>query len=464
MITMFGKLIVTIVQFATTIVLAYLLDPTDFGIVAMCTIFINISTMLVDSGMAGSIIYYKETTDIDYHTVFWFNLGISIILYLSLCLFSKYIAIFYNVPILESIVKVSGLTIVIYSLCLIQIALLTKALLFKIQTKIMIISSILSSVLSISVALLGWGVWALVLQQLLFNVIQAVLYIYYGGYHPHFHFSFICLKKHWIFGSNLLFSSLLKLIYDNMYVQTIGKVVTIKDAGYYNQAKRFNDAPMNILSYPLERVLFPTLAHCSNFDERCSKYLYYISYIIIPILLMGAILAPHLILLILGIKWVNTGWMLSFMLIGTSGAILENTNRNFIKSTGQTKVLLKTDTIKRIINIGILMVSIFWGIEGILVAFIVNGYLGWLFNNVALKKIRNVRWFSLLKSPIQAILYSACSAGFTLIFEFYVDLHILILKIIFLSSVYLVTYIALLFIFQRNVVEVIVMSIKNKIK
>ena len=463
LVTLFGKSAVTLLQFVTTIALAYLLEPTDFGIVAMCTIFLNISTVFVDSGMAGSVIYYNDIKDIDYHTVFWFNLCISFLLYLLLFIFSGDIANFYNAPILESIVKISGLTIVIYSLSLIQIAILTKELLFKIQTQIMIVSSFISSVIAICVALLGWGIWALVLQQLALNVIQAILYIYYGGYYPRFSFSYSCLKKHWRFGSNLLYTSLLKLVYDNMYVQMIGKVVAIKEAGYYNQAKRFNDAPMNILSYPLERVLFPTLAHCHNFDERCSRYLLYISYTIIPLLFLGSILAPDLILLILGNKWENTGWMLSFMLIGTSGAILENMNRNFIKATGKTKMLFRIDLIKRIINIMILVFSLYWGIKGILIAFIINGYLGWFFNNLALKSMHNIKWKSLLKSPMLAIIYSICSIviSFTVINYINIDMAI-ILRIISCTFIYLSVYMILLFMFQRPFVWGLINYISRK--
>lgn len=433
----FGRMATIIIQFVTTIFLARLLMPEDFGIVAMCTIFMNISNVLIDSGMGGSIIYHKDTTEKDYHTIFWFNLLISIFLYSILFCSSGYIASFYKVPILKTLIQVSGLSIIIHSCCIIQSTLLSKNLKFGIQTRILVSSSILTSLVVIALAYCGMGIWALAAQTLLLNVFQAILFILNGHYFPKFYFSFPLLKKHWNFGSKLLFVSLLKMVYDNIYVQLIGKAVTIKDAGYYNQAKRLNDVPMNVIQMPLDRVIFPSLNHIDNFKEKTVTILEMFSLILIPLLTFGSLVAPIIVIVLFGEKWSASGWMLSFMFIGTIGASLENLNRSFIKATGKMSILLKYDVAKRIINILIVILSLKWGIKGVLCAFILNGFLGWIINCFALYRINGSSIYLQIKAVVQVFVISIiafiCAYLVKEIFEYNMILSFILQTIVYLS-------------------------------
>jgi O-antigen/teichoic acid export membrane protein len=403
----FSRFATMLIQFATTIILARFLVPEDFGVVAMCSVFLNLSTLLVDSGLGGSLIYYQDSGKKDFDTVFWFNLAISFLLYISLFACSNLIADFYGHPIISSIIKVSGLALFLHSFCLIQNTLLMKELQFKTHTKLVIFATFSSSICVIILACNGFGVWAIACQTILMNFFQMLFYIALRNYKPGFSFSVVLLKKHLSMGSKLLVSSIIKIIYDNMYVQLIGKIMSISQAGFYNQAKRWNDVPINIVQTPLDRVIFPTLAKEKEKNKKIIEISKYFSIIAIPIFLCGSMVACDFIELALGKKWSASGPMLSLMLIGSIGACLENLDRNFIKSTGEVGILLKTDVVKRICNLMILILLLPLGIRGILYAFIINGFLGWFFNVFALKKITSIKVFSLINPVVFSFIHSA---------------------------------------------------------
>lgn len=458
--TVSGKFGTMAIQLLTTMILARFLLPEDFAIVAMCSIFLSLSEMLIDSGMAGSIIFYKDVKEIELHTLFWTNLMLSLTIYLLLFLTSGWIASFYKVPVLQNIIKVIGFSSVIHSLCLIQSALLSKELKFKIQGKILVLSAICSSIIVIGLAYYQAGVWTLVAQPILLKFFQVIFYLIHGSYTPRFAYSLKSLKRHWKFGSRLLASSFLKLIYDNIYVQIIGKVVSLKDAGYYAQAKRFNDIPTNIITYPLERVLFPALASSDNKVERMKKMAQFFAMILIPVLLLAALLSNNIILILLGQKWLSSGWILSYLFIGTIGAALESLNRSFVKASGETKILLKFDLIKRVINIVVLIIGMFWSLEGILIAFIINGFISWGINCVALYKAMkyDIKYqlaevFKILSFAIIPFFLIKFGSKF-LQFNIYFDS---ILK----SLIYFSIYALLIFIFMRGEALNIVNNLKR---
>lgn len=463
-----GNLLVTgigrfggmLIQLIVTIVLSRFLSPEDFGIVAMCSIFLSISEMLVDSGMAGSIMFYKDVEEIELHTLFWTNLALSIVIYLILFFASGWIASFYNVAILESIIKIIGISTVIHSLSIIHYALLSKNLEFKIQSKIMILSSVFSSVIIIALGYSGFGLWALVAQPIVLKFFLVFFYMKMGIYKPKFQYSIHSLKRHWVFGSRLLGASFLKLIYENLYVQIIGKVVNLKDAGYYAQAKRFNDIPTNLLIFPLDKVIFPTLAKSNNKIKQMDKITEGFAFVVIPLLLLGSLISKELIVILLGNKWVDSGWILSFMLIGSIGASFEVLNRCFLKATGETGILLKYDFIKRIVNVAIVCVSIYWSIKGFLIAFIINGVIGWLFNCVALYKAINYN----IKDQVSNVIFVTLLAfiPYILINYIWMNFSIDIWIGMFLKTVfYVAVYAVLLFLLKRNEIMQLLKNIKT---
>ena len=462
MIVSSGKFILMAVNFLTMVVLARLLVPSDFGIVAMCSIFLNISNVLIDSGMSGSLVYQKDIKEIDKHTLFWFNIFISVVLYGVLFFTAPLIASFYNTPILNQIIKVIGLSIVIHSCCFVQNALLTKELRYKDQMLVTILSTVVSMVVSISMACLGFGVWALIAQTLSLNVAQVVLSFVFVRYVPKKEFSFEVLKKHWNFGSKLLGASLLNIFYTNMYVQIIGKTVDVRVAGLYQQAKKLNDFPRNLIQYPMDKVFFPYIVKSNNLKDDCIKILKSTSMIIVPSLVWLSLEAENIVRIVFGDKWIEASWMVSLMFIGTIGVSLESVNRSFIKAAGNTGAILKNDLFKRIINIVVLLIALRWNVKGILVAFIINGFIGWIMNAFVFSRVVECKIWNQIKTVSLMLLISLFS--FTIVIKFVPELSSSVASFVVQSTVFFAVYLVLLFPLNKKEIIDFVQAIRNKVK
>lgn len=460
LVTLFGKFGTMAMQMITTIILARFLEPNDFGIVAMCTIFLSISEMLIDSGMASSILYYNDVKEKELHTVFWTNIFIGLLIYLFLYFCSGYVAIFYEVQILEPIIKVIGLSIVLHSFCLLHSALISKDLMFKLQNKILLLSGVSSSITVVCLAFFNFGIWALVAQPILLKIYQVFFYNFYSTYKPKLQFSRGLLSRHWSFGSKLLVSSFLKLIYDNIYIQVIGKIINIRDAGYYSQAKRFNDIPTRLIAFPLERVIFPDLVKSNNMLERMEVITKYFTLLVIPLLLLGSLISEDIILILLGEKWIESGWMLSYLFIGGVGLSLEALTRSFIKASGNISILLKFDIYKRMINLFVLVIGLNWGMEGILITFIINGILGSLVNSYALSISIDCEFRTNLYKTLKVLMISLVPYITILFFFKYNNITNCYLSFIVKIILFFAILLPLVFIFKREIVN----NILNKVR
>ena len=326
-------------QFVSSIIMARLLSPSDYGTVAMLAIFISLSSTLVDSGFGGSLIYYKDVTKNDFSTVFWINISISIALYFLLILFSDSIASFYDTPVLSSLTKVLALTIVFNSLGQIQYSMMYKDLQFKKISIINVTTYIVSAFVAICLAFLGFGVWALITQQVFSSLLRTIILVFTNKFIPSFYFSIKLLKKHWSYGSGLFFSNVLRIIYDNMYVQLIGKFTTINNSGYYNQAKRLKDIPTELFSRTFTTTLFPIFSRIEDDNEFVLKFRSVnrlFAFCCCPFFFLISILSTNIFIFLLGEKWLESAWIFQIICFGAIFYILETINRNALKSKGKS--------------------------------------------------------------------------------------------------------------------------------
>jgi O-antigen/teichoic acid export membrane protein len=201
-----------IVQFVLGIILARLLMPGDYGLIGMIAVFLSISNALIDGGFSQALIQKQDTSEEDYNTVFIFNLLLSITIYIILFFFAPAIAFFYETPALESLIKVIGLSFIISSFSIVHIAKLTKTLNFKLQTKVTLFAVIISGVIGIALAYLGYGVWSLVVQLILRNLLTVILLFLYSSWYPVLYFSKKSFNSLFSFGSKILASSLLNAV------------------------------------------------------------------------------------------------------------------------------------------------------------------------------------------------------------------------------------------------------------
>ena len=236
------------IQFVIMVIMARILLPSDYGMIGMLAIFIAIAQTLIDSGFSNALIQKKDRSEIDYSTVFYFNIAVGIVLYFILFFSSPLIARFYNTPELTGLTRVLALNLFINSLAVVQRAILSIKIDFKTQAKASFSAAIISGIVGIVMAYTGFGVWSLAVQTVLNAFVNTVLLWIFSKWIPLKVFSFESFKKLFTFGSKLLASGLLDTIYRNIYTIVIGKKFASTDLGYFTRADQFAQFPSSNLT------------------------------------------------------------------------------------------------------------------------------------------------------------------------------------------------------------------------
>lgn len=357
-----------IFQFLALIFLSRLVTPHDFGLVAIIAIFINISNVVVDSGMIGSLIKKQDIQLIDYNTLFVYNIVLSSIIYIILFSAAPLIAHFYKTPIIEPLIRVLSLSIVINSFGMVQLVVLTRNLNFKIQSLITLISQIISVSISILIAYLGYGVWALVALQLLQVVFNSTILCFVNRFKPKLEFSFVSFKEQFSFGGPLLISNLLYIFNNNIYSASIGKVFSATESGFFYQSYKLQNTPTGILSAVVDKVGFTVLSKEQNAEKlvfsahNIYKYIYAIT---IPFFIYLIGISEKLFLFIFDDKWVQSSGIFKILCLSLIPLMVKILNRNLLKSFGKTRIILIIELITTLVGVLILFCSISINLEGI---------------------------------------------------------------------------------------------------
>lgn len=349
-------------QFILSIIIARLVVPAEYGLIAMLGIFLAIAQAFVDSGFSNALIQKKNRNQADYSTVFYFNIVVSIGLYILLYFTSHYIANFYHEPLLEKITKLVGLNIILSSLSVVQRAILTIKQDFKTQAKASFISVIISGGLGISCAYYDYGVWALVVQSITMNALDTLLLWIFAKWHPSLIFSWHSFKTLFSYGSKLLMSGLLHTIYMNLYSLVIGKKYSASDVGFYNRASSFAQFPSANFVGIISRAVFPMQCLLQDDDTKLKEifiqYLRLSIYIIFPLMMGLVVLAKPFIELVLTDKWLGCATPLSILCFAYIIYPVANVNGSIINAKGRTDYIFKAEIIKKTIAILILAATI----------------------------------------------------------------------------------------------------------
>jgi O-antigen/teichoic acid export membrane protein len=381
------------IQLLIQIVLARLLLPEDFGVIGMVTIFIAISQVFIDSGFTNGLIREKDPTQDDYSTIFFFNLIIAILLYLVLFVSASLISEFYQKPELVSIIRVLSLILIINAFGLVQRTMLTKSINFKSQMKVNLISSTISGAIGIIFALVGLGVWSLVIRTLVMQLIQAVLLSLSNRWTPSLVFSTSSFKRLFSFGWKLLLSSLISKLYDNIYYLIIGRVFSATDLGLYTNAEKLKDTAADSITSSIQNVSYPVLSNIQNDDERLKrgyrKIIKNSVFITFPVMLGLVVIAHPLFNTLLGEAWKLSIPYFQILCLGGMLYPLHAINLNILQVKGRSDLFLKAGIYKKII--GFISIGIVWflnmGIIGLLWAVVVNSYIAYFINAFYSKKL-----------------------------------------------------------------------------
>lgn len=386
------------VTFVVSIILARLLSPEEYGLIGILTIFIAIFNAIVDSGFTNALIRKQDATDTDYSTVFYTNLVLSAVLAATLFYCARPIADFFERPELVSLTQVMSSVVVINALAIVQRARTTKAIDFKTQTKITFISSIGSGVIGIAMAYMGYGVWALVSQQISNQLLSTMFFWIYNKWMPKLTFSLTSFKEMWTFGSKLLVSGLIDTGWKEIYQVVIGKCYNPATLGLYTRAKQFADLCSSNLTSVVQRVSYPVLSSIQDDRVRLkSAYQRVIKTTMLPtfVLMLGmAACAESMIQVLIGEQWLECVPMLQ--IICTYGMLypLHALNLNMLQVQGRSDLFLKLEIIKKIIAIGPLLLGIFVDIYLMLagslitslVSYYLNAYYSGPFLNYSIKE------------------------------------------------------------------------------
>ncbi|MEG2120817.1 MAG: lipopolysaccharide biosynthesis protein [Rikenellaceae bacterium] len=354
-------------QYIISIIIARLLIPSDYGLIAMLSIFIAISQTFIDGGFANALIQKKERTEVDYSTVFYFNIAIAVVLYIILYLSSPYIAAFYNEQKLDLITKIVGVTLIINSFGIVQQTKLTIALDFKRQAIASLIAVIISGAVGIFMAYEGYGVWALVWHTLLNNLLRVILMWFFAHWHPILSFSINSFKEMFSFGSKILLSSLLHTIYTNLYTLVIGKKFAASELGFYNRASTLAQFPSTNFTNVIAKAVYPIQCRMQDDATELNRlfiiYLRMACYVIFPIMIAMCVLAEPFIRVLLTDKWLPAVPLLQILCIAFMWDPVMKINHNILNVKGRSDYFLRAELIKKIAAIIILVITIPFGIK-----------------------------------------------------------------------------------------------------
>ena len=405
------------ISFIFSILIARMLMPSDYGVIAMLGIFMAISNCFIDSGFGTALVRKIDRTETDFSTVFYFNIVVAIIFYSLLWIASPYIAAFYETPLLESITKVVGLNLIVGALGGIQGAKLTIAIDFKTTAKISVITNIFTGVAGLSLAYLGYGVWALVFQSLSSCILRTILLWFYVRWIPQWTFSKKSFKEMFSFGSKLLASALMDTTYNNIYTIVIGKCFSSTALGTYSRADGLAQFPSSNITGVLQSVTYPVLSSIQNEPERMAegyKRLLRISaFVIFPLMVGLAAVADPFIRLILTDKWEGSIYYLQILCFALMWYPIHAINLNLLMAKGRSDYFLKLEIIKKIQGVLILCVTIPMGLVAMCYGRIVSSLISLIWNTYYTKKIIGYGYFQQMKDLAHIILHALAMGAIT---------------------------------------------------
>ena len=403
------------IQFVLTIIIARLVLPSDYGLIAMLGIFLAIAQVFVDSGFSNALIQKKDRTETDFSTVFYFNIIISIVFYLLLYVSAPYIASFYKEPNLSSVTRWIGLNIIIAGFSIVQRAKLTINVDFKRQAKASLTAVLISGIIGIALAYKGWGVLALVVQTLSNNLLNTLLLWIFAKWIPKWEFSRESFNTLFSFGSKLLLSGLLHTIYMNLYSLVIGRQYSSMEVGFYNRAYQFANFPsINIVGI-IGRVTFPIQCGMQDDNKRLKiffiKYLRMSCFIIFPLMIIMAVLSKPLILLLLADKWLPTAELLSILCFAYMWYPVMVVNNQILNVKGRSDYFLHAEILKKVIAITILFITLPFGIRTLCWGIVVYNFFDMIIIIYYSKKVISVKYLEQIRNIMPIFFVSLLTGG-----------------------------------------------------
>ena len=395
------------VTFIVSIVLARILMPEDYGTVALVTVFTNIMQVFVDSGLSTALIQKKDVDDLDFSSVFYFNFIVCIILYLVMFFSASLIASFYEKPELVSIVRVISFTIVISGVKGVQQSYVSRNMLFKRFFYATIGGTIFSALLGVTMAYAGFGVWAIVAQQLSNTAIDTLILWITVKWRPKLMFSWTRLKGLLSFGWKLLCSALLETVYNNLRDLLIGKIYSSADLAFYNQGDKFPKLIVTNINTSIDSVLLPVMSHEQDNPEKVKnmtrRSIMVSCYIMAPLMIGLACCAKNIVSLVLTDKWLPCVFFLQIFCITYLFWPIHTANLNAINAMGRSDLFLKLEIWKKIVGMVLLLSTMLLSVKAMVYSLLISTLTSMIINSWPNKKLLNYSFIEQIKDILPAI-------------------------------------------------------------
>lgn len=417
---MLERLSTEIIGFLVTIILARLLTPSDYGIVALLTIFVTISGVFASSGFGSALIQKKDADDLDFNSVFYFSLFISLLLYAVLFFIAPLVARFYRTPELTSLMRVLTLTVIFNSINSVQNAVLSRNLLFHLSFRISLISTFTTLFVGVPLAYFGYGAWAIVWTNVIGCVVGVLARWYYIAWRPRLMFSFKSLRDLFQFGWKMFVSVLIDTIYNNLYGLLIGRLYTKADLAYVNKGRGLPQMAMDSINATLGRVAFPALAQVQDdanlVRQGLRKMVRDSTYLVFPMLAGVAACAKPLVLLMFGDQWLDAVPYVKVSCIMFAFWPFHTINLQGILAIGRSDIFLYLELVKKVLGVVLLVAAAKLGVFVFVCAMaLASGPVAVLINSYPVQRL--VRYTILmqfkdvaLSAVVSVIMYFICQS------------------------------------------------------
>ena len=455
-----------LVSFVVQIILARLLLPEEFGIVAIVNVFISLCNVLVTNGFGTALIQKKDAREIDFSSVLIFNFVLSLLLYWLMFFMAPVISRFYENEELTILIRILCLQIPLSGIKTVQQAFVARKLKFRLFFRATLIGTVISGIIGIVLAYRGAGVMALVIQYLANSAIDVLILALTIGLKFRFAFSWIKLKPLIRYGWKILASALINSLYNEMQTLVIGKVYTKEDLAYYNRGKQFPDLITGNITVSIESVLFPVMSNYQNdvqmLQNIAGKFIKVCSYIVFPLLLGLAVVADSLVSIVLTEKWLFCVPYIRIFCIANIFAPIQAVNLQSIKACGRSDIFLKLEIIKKSIGFLILIVSVQFGVVWIAIGLSAYSIIASIINSIPNKKLLHYSYWHQIKD-LSSAFFASLFMGVIVFLIGYIPVHEAVkLTIQIITGV--IVYLIISIIFKMEGYSYLLKTIRNLLK
>ena len=404
-----------LIRFISGIILARLLTPFDYGCIGMLMIFMVLAEVFIDGGFGSALIQKKRPTQEDYSTIFWFNIGMSVLLYAVLYVSAPAIAHFYDIPLLCDVLRVQGVILFIYAFNIIQKNQLRKKLNFKVLSIVTVTTSLAALVVTIFMAYHGFGVWALVTQNIITAAIPALVFWFYIKWRPILTFSVKSFKELLGFGSYMFLTHLVNQFGHQFQGLLIGRFYNASTLGYYSKAANTERLASTSISNVLTQVTYPLYAEVQDDKARLAiiikKITLTLSYVTFPLMFILLLCAKPIFVLLYSDKWIDSVPYFQVLCIVGLAFSLQAVNYQSIAAIGKSRTMFWWTMVKRVVGIGFVVCGmLLFGMKGLLVGMVLNTWFSYFVNISLVSKYIGYKWWKQLLDLTPILMASIATA------------------------------------------------------